>query len=161
MAATEDRFVYAHERPSSVVVEEPLASGEEIFENTLVQLNPSGELESLTHAAGDDDSAVVPLVALSYQNEDEETAGGVHKFDRGGADVQGSGYENVLLELKDNDADLSNYTELQTTVYAVDNESVSATQADGSGGSRAPVGKVYRKKPSAGTVIVHVDGFAR
>jgi len=160
MAATEDRFVYAHERPSSVVVEEPLKSSEEIFENTLVQLNSSGELQSLTHSDSDDDSAVVPLVALSYQNESEEVAGGINKFDRGGTDAQGRAYENVLIELEDDDGNLGNYTELQTTVYAVDDESVSATQSDGSGGNYAPVGTVYRKKSDAGTLIVHVDGFA-
>jgi hypothetical protein len=158
MAATSDRLgIYIHERPSSIFHEQPIKSGEDLYEGTLAQLNSSGEIQNLTHSDGDDDSNVVPFAVLGYQSEDDPTAD--PHFDRGSTSPLATVYENVLLELKDNTGNLSNYTETETTVYAVDNETVDPSQADGSAGSRPKVGTVYRKKENAGTVIVHVDGL--
>jgi len=158
MAATSDRLgVYIHERRSSYFHDFPIADGEVLPEGTLAQLNGSGDLETLTHAAGDDDSGVVPLAVLAYQEEDQDPIDDVHR-DRGGTSPTGRAYEGIILELEDDGDDLSQYTVLESTAYAVDNETVAPDETDGSGGSHSAVGTVVRKKEADGTVLVHIDG---
>lgn len=159
MATSEDRLdAYYNERRASVIHEFPLADGEVLPIGTLAVKNGSGEFEALTHSAGDDDSGVVPLAVLDFYDEDLPYQELSH-YDRGGTDGQARGYSGVILELENDDSDLTGYTPLETTAYAVDNETVSATEADGSSGSRAPVGTVYDVHESDGTVLVHVEGI--
>jgi len=158
-AATEDRGVFVNELPSSITHSAGLASGETIYENTLVEVNGSGNLQSLDHSAGDDDSSgVVPLAALSFYDEDLPYQDHTD-FDRGSTSPTAEAYSDVLLELDNDDNDLSGYTNLETTVYAVDDSTVTSTQSDGSAGNYAPVGTVYDQNETDDTVIVLVEGI--
>lgn len=156
-AATEDRGVFVNELKSSIFHEHPLASDEVIYENTLTQINSSGEVQSLTHSAGDDDSGVTPLVALDFYDEDKPYQDHTH-YDRGSTDPRAKVFSDVIVEFDNDDADLTGYS-LFGEVYAVDDSTVSASQADGSAGSYAPVGVVYEIEDSTDTVKVLVEGI--
>ena len=158
MATTEDRFAEQKERTvATLQYEFPLASGtSELPENTLAELDGSDELTQLDHSGGDDDSGV-DLFAVLRAEDTYPYLDGLH-YDRGGTEGTATVYGQVLLELEDNTGDVAANYDLFETVYAVDNETVDPDQADGSGGSLAPVGQVYDTFPDKGTVLVHVDG---
>jgi len=160
MATTEDRLgAYEHERVgTSFEYTLDLAADAVIPENTLVQYDGS-VADAVTHAAGDDDSGLLILAALAHQEDDINDPLDVKsRRDRGGTDPQGQFLDGVVLALEATEADLSEYA-LGDTAYAVDNETVSASQADGSAGSYAPAGTVVGFNAADNRVHVHVDGL--
>jgi hypothetical protein len=160
MATTEDRLgAYEHERVgTSFEYTLDLAADAVIPENTLVQYDGS-VADAATHAAGDDDSGLLILAALAHQEDDINDPLDVKtRRDRGGTDPQGQFLDGVVLALDATESDLSGYA-LGDTAYAVDNETVSASQADGSAGSYAPAGTVVGFNSADNRVHVHVDGL--
>jgi len=155
-AATEDRFdVFVKELRHSVEHDLPVENPEsdEFYESTLVQINSNGNLIPLSHTGGEDDSGVTVLANLDRQ--DDEPFTGKFQRDRGGTDPLANAKSGAIIELEINDS-ISNYA-IGDTVYAVDNQTVDAAQADGSSGSRAEVGTVYEVLDS--TVKVYVPGI--
>ena len=154
-AATEDRFdVFVRQLRHSVNHDLPVANtDDEFYESTFAMINGSGELEPLTHAAGDDDSGVVALAVLERQ--DDEPFTGKFRRDRGGSDPLVKAYSGAIIEFEINDS-IGNYS-IGDTVYAEDNQTVDAAQADGSAGSRPEAGTVYEVLDS--TVKVYVPGI--
>lgn len=153
-AATEDRFdVFVKQLRHSVNHELPVVNSDDVFyESTLAQVT-SGELEPLDHTDGEDDSGVVALAVLSHQ--DDEPFTGKFQRDRAGSDPMAKAYSGALIEFEIADS-VGNYS-IGDTVYAVDNQTVNASQADGSSGSYAEAGKVYEVLDS--TVKVYVPGL--
>jgi len=125
------------------------------YENTLAKIyldgNDRNQAEPLTHAAGDDDSGVLVAAVLGHQ-EDTTPFGGV-KRDRGGTDPRVTLHDGVILELENGDADTSDY-DLGGPVYAEDNQTVSGTQGDGSGGQLPQVGVAYEVLSDSVKVLV-------
>jgi len=160
MATTEDRLgAYEHERVgTSFEYTLDLAADAVIPENTLVQYDGS-VADAAAHADGDDDSSVLILAALAHQEDDINDPLDVKsRRDRGGTDPQGQFLDGVVLALEVTEADISGYA-FGDEVYAVDNETVSATQGDGGGGSYAPAGTVVGLNAADNRVHVHVDGL--
>lgn len=140
------RFSLDHELP----VVDP--ANDVFYESTLAQIT-AGELEPLSHTAGDDDSGVVALAILSHQ--DDEPFTGKFSRDRGGSDPLAKAFSGAIIEFEINDA-IGNYA-VGDPAYAVDNQTVDAAQADGSAGNRAKAGVVYEVLDS--TVKVYVPGL--
>jgi len=160
MATTEDRLgAYEHERMgTSFEYTLDLAADAVIPENTLVQYDGS-VADAVDHSAGDDDSGLTMLAALAHQEDDINDPLDVKsRRDRGGTDPQGQFLDGVVLALEIDEADFTDYS-FGGDVYAVDNETVTATQADGSSGSYAPAGTVVGFNDADSRVHVHVDGL--
>lgn len=160
MATTEDRLgAYEHERVgTSFEYTLDLAADAVIPENTLVQYD-GAEADAVTHSDGDDDSGLTVLAALAHQEDDINDPLDVKtRRDRGGTDPQGQFLDGVVLALEVAESDISGYS-FGDEVYAVDNETVSADQADGSTGSYAPAGTVVGLNAEDNRVHVHVDGL--
>jgi len=155
-AATEDRLdVFTRQLRHSIEHDLPVAnpSSDEFYESTLAGVNADGTAAPLTHSAGDDDSGQVVLAVLDRQ--DDEPFTGKFKRDRAGTDPLVNLQSGAILEFEINDL-IGNYA-LGDPVYAVDNQTVDAAQADGSAGSRAKAGVVYEVLES--TVKVYVPGL--
>jgi hypothetical protein len=155
-AATADRLdVFVRQLRNSLKHDLPVANPEsdEFYESTLAEVNANGELEPLTHAAGDDDSGVVALAILGRQ--DDEPFTGKFQRGRGGGDPLATAHSGALIEFEIADS-IGNYA-IGDAVYAEDNQTVSASQSDGSAGSRPEAGTVYEVLDS--TVKVYVPGL--
>lgn len=155
-AATEDRLdVFTKPLRHSLDHDLPVANptSDEFFESTLAAINSSGELEPLAHTAGDDDSGVVVLAILSRQ--DDEPFTGKFSRDRGGTDPLAKAVSGALLEFEISDS-IGNYS-IGDPAYAEDNQTVDASQSDGSGGNRPLAGTVYEVR--GGTVVLYVPGI--
>lgn len=155
-AATGDRLdVHVKELRNSVEHDLPVENPEsdEFYESTLTLVNGNGNLVPLTHSGGDDDSGAVVLANLDRQ--DDEPFTGKFQRDRGGDDPLANAKSGALIELEINDS-IGNYS-IGDTAYAVDNQTVDSTQADGSSGSRAEAGTVYDVLDSS--VVVYVPGI--
>lgn len=156
-AATEDRMdVFSKQLRNSVLHDVPVAdSTENFYESTLVQLNASDEATNVDHTGGEDDSGVQILAAMEYQ--DDEPFTGKFQRDRAGSDPLVKLHSGVLLEFEIADS-IGNYA-VGDTAYAVDNQTVNASQGDGSGGNYAEAGTVYEVLDQKGTVKVYVPGI--
>lgn len=154
-AATEDRLdVFTRQLRHSVVHDLPVENTEdEFYESTLAEVNADGTAAPLTHADGDDDSGQVVLAVLDRQ--DDEPFTGKFKRDRAGTDPLVNLQSGAIIEFEINDS-IGNYA-IGDDAYAVDNQTVDSTQADGSSGSRALAGTVYEVLDS--TVKVYVPGI--
>jgi len=154
-AATEDRLgVFTRQLRHSVEHDLPVENtDDEFYESTLAEINADGTAAPLTHTAGDDDSGQVVLAVLDRQ--DDEPFTGKFKRDRGGSDPLVNLQSGAIIEFEINDS-IGNYSAFDT-VYGVDNQTVNASQGDGSGGSYPEVGRVYMVESS--TVKVFVPGL--
>ena len=156
-AATEDRLdVFVRQLRHSVNHDLPASdTSDEFYESTLAAVNSSGELEPLTHSDGDDDSGSTVLAILERQ--DDEPFTGKFQYDRSGTDPLVKAYSGVILEFEIDDS-ISNYS-IEDPVYAVDNQTVSASEGDGAGGSYTEAGRVYEVLDQKETVKVYVTGI--
>jgi len=155
-AATEDRLdVFVNQPPATLIHQPLMANTDDVFyESTLAELNAAGDQASpLTHSDGDDDSGVVVLANLQHQ-DDEAFTGNVQR-DRAGTDPRVKLHSGAIIEFEIADS-IGNYSAFDT-VYGVDNQTVNASQGDGSGGSYPEVGRVYMVESS--TVKVFVPGL--
>jgi len=155
-AATEDRLDVFVNEPSFTLMHGPkMADTSDVFyEATLAELNAAGdEASPLTHSAGDDDSGVAVVACLQHQ-EDDPFTGNVQR-DRAGKDPRVDLHSGAIIEFEIADS-IGNYG-IGDDVYGVDNQTVNASQADGSSGDYAFVGRVYEVKSS--TVKVFVPGI--
>lgn len=126
---------------------------EDFYESTLAEVNADGTAAPLTHSNGDDDSGQVVLAVLDRQ--DDEPFTGKFQRDRGGSDPLVNLQSGAIVEFEIADS-IGNYS-IGDDVFAVDNQTVNATQADGGSGSYAPAGTVYEVLD--GTVKVYVPGI--
>lgn len=154
-AATEPRFdVDTTQLPQSVLHDLPLANADtDFFANTLVQVNGDGTAENVSHTTGDDDSGLAILANLERQSDKtEEAFTGKMQYDRAGTDPLVELVSGAIIEFEIDDpvADFS----FKDTVYAVDNQTVSANAGDGSGGTLAEAGRVYQVRESTVRVLV-------
>lgn len=157
-AATEDRVdVFTRELDQRVIQHLPLATGEILYAKTLAQIN-SGELAELDHTDSDDDSGVSVRAIFKHMEEDEGPISNLRSRYPNSDLTDAQCYSGVLLEFEVDEADVSGYSH-DDQVYAVDNQTVTITQADGSAGQYAPVGKVYSINSSRDTVVVLVEGI--
>ena len=124
------------------------------YESTLAQTD-GVTAEPVSHTSGQDDSGLTVLAALSHQ--DDEPFTGKLQRDRGGNDPYVKLYSGALIEFDIDDA-VSDH-QLGQLAYAVDNQTVSSTEGDGSGGKLALAGRVYEVLDS--TVKVYVQGILR
>ena len=133
-------------------------AGDEFFENTLAQLDPStGEAEPVDHTDSEDDSALLILANKRHQDENA-FAGGQQRVGQGKSQKVELTH-GYLLELEVTEGDASANYQVGDTVYAVDNETVSASSGDGSGGTYATVGTVYQVLADNNTVFVYIPGI--
>jgi hypothetical protein len=155
MATSEDRLgVFANILDRRVIQHIPIASGAVLPAYTLAEIN-NGELEAVDHTDGDDDSAVRLRAVLKHMAEGDGAISNTTREYPGGDELAGC-FSGVLLELEVDEADTSGYA-VDAMAYAVDNETVSNTQADGSSGSFAPIGPVYEVRSDS--VVVLVSGI--
>jgi hypothetical protein len=137
------------------------AENDVFYENTLAQVDPTtgenGTATPVDHSDGDDDSGLLILASKRHQDEDA-FAGGQQRVGQGKTQrvELTHGY---LVELEVAEADAGDNYNVGDTVYAVDNETVSASQGDGSGGNYAEAGTVYQVLDTNGTVFVYVPGI--
>lgn len=158
MAATEDRIdVFTNALDQRVVQHLPLADGEVLYAKTLAQINASGELEALSHSDGDDDSAVSVRAILQHM-EDEGPISNLRSRYPGFPPEDAECFSGVLVGFEVTEANTDGYS-LDAMTYAVDNETVTNTQADGSSGSYAPVGRVFGIDADRNRVVVLVKGI--
>lgn len=157
-AATEDRFdVFTRHLYSSVEFDKSVANPDtdEFYESTLAQVNADDTAEPVNHTDGEDDSGLMILAVLDRQ--DDEPFTGKFKRDRGGSDPLVNLQAGAIIEFEIASGDAIGDFELLDDVFAVDNQTVSAAQADGSSGSYAFAGRVYEVLDS--TVKVYVPGI--
>jgi len=154
-AATEDRFdVFVRQLRHSVEHDLPVENtDDEFYESTLAEVNADGTAAPLTHSTDDDDSGQVVLAVLDRQ--DDEPFTGKLQRDRAGSDPLVNLQSGAIIEFEINDS-IGNYS-LGDEVYAVDNQTVNATQSDSGAGSYASAGTVYEVLDS--TVKVYVSGI--
>lgn len=155
--ATEDRLdVFTRQLRGSIHHDIPVAdSTDEFYESTLAQVSAAYEALPVDHTAGEDDSGLVVLAILSRQ--DDEPFTGKFKRDRAGTDPYVKLFSGAIIEFEIASGDVIGDFAFGDTVYAVDNQTVAAAQADGSAGSYARAGTVY--EVLEGTVKVLVDGI--
>jgi len=158
-AATEDRLdVFTKQLRHSLDHDVPVVdTTEKFYESTLVQITADYEATAIDHTSGEDDSGVQVLANLEFQ--DDEPFTGKFQRDRAGTDPLVKLFSGVLLEFEIASGDAIDDFAFGDEVFAVDNQTVSADQADGSSGSYASAGTVYEVLDQKETVKVYVPGI--
>jgi hypothetical protein len=152
--ATEDRLdVFTRQLRLSINHDIPVAdSTDEFYESTLAQVSAAYEALPVDHADGDDDSDLTILAVLGYQ--DDEPFTGRFSRDRAGRDPYVKLFSGAIIEFEIASGDSIGDFAFGENVYAVDNQTVSAAQGDGSGGSYARAGTIYEVLDDTVKVLV-------
>jgi len=152
--ATEDRFdVFTRQLRMSIHHDIPTDDSTDTFyESTLAQVSDSYTALPVDHTDGEDDSGLKILAVLGHQ--DDEPFTGKFQRDRGGQDPYVKLFSGAIIEFEIDGGDVIGDFAFGAPVYAVDNQTVSAAQGDGSGGSYARAGTVYEVLDDSVKVLV-------
>lgn len=132
------------------------------YEGTLAQVAADGTTATpVDHTDSEDDSDLLILAVTEHQDDHHLTGG--FGNDRAGRDPTVRLYDSVILELENGDSDLAGYV-VGADAFAMDNQTVSASAGDGSGGTYATAGRVYKtetKSDGTETVQVLITGITK